>query len=111
MLNSKARRATYISTLLESKQRPFIWEYFRPGTIEIPLGEETYYDEVSPHLSFDVQDFYSTLHVRDAEAHSNRFLSSVPSRHISRRVASRCGFRSKRTLGVQLVRSLSQLLQ
>lgn len=47
MLASKVERAAYITTLLESKQRPFIWEYFRPGTIEIPRGEETYYDEVS----------------------------------------------------------------
>jgi len=45
MLGSKSERATYITTLLESKQRPFVWEYFRPGTIEIPRGEETYYDE------------------------------------------------------------------
>jgi hypothetical protein len=44
MLDNKAKRATYISTLLESKQRPFIWEYFRPGTIEI--GDERFYDEV-----------------------------------------------------------------
>ncbi|KAF9783793.1 hypothetical protein BJ322DRAFT_1109639 [Thelephora terrestris] len=44
-LNSKAAKAAYINTLLNSSQRPFIWEYFRPGTIEIPRGEETYYDE------------------------------------------------------------------
>lgn len=51
MLNSKVARATYIDTLLNSSQRPFIWEYFRPGTIEIPRGEEAYYDEVGtrPH--------------------------------------------------------------
>ena len=46
-LSSKSQRAAYIASLLNSKQRPFIWEYFRPGTIQIPLGEETYYDEVS----------------------------------------------------------------
>lgn len=51
MLGSKTERASYITTLLESKQRPFIWEYFRPGTVEIPRGEETYYDEVCRHLS------------------------------------------------------------
>ena len=44
-------RVAYIATLLASKQRPFIWEHFRPGTIQIPRGEETYYDEVSSHLS------------------------------------------------------------
>lgn len=49
-LDSKAARAAYISTLLASKQRPFIWEYFRPGAIELPRGEETYYDEVSHNL-------------------------------------------------------------
>ena len=47
MLNSKAARSRYILKILESKQHPYIWEYFRPGTIEIPRGEETYYDEVS----------------------------------------------------------------
>jgi len=52
MLNSKIERASYIATLLQSKQRPFIWEYFRPGTIEIPRGEETYYDKVCAHLSW-----------------------------------------------------------
>ena len=36
--------------LLESKQYPYIWESFRPGTIQIPRGEETYYDEVSYNL-------------------------------------------------------------
>ena len=51
MLDSKSERAAYITALLESKQRPFIWEYFRPGTIEIPRGEEMYYDEVSHSLS------------------------------------------------------------
>jgi hypothetical protein len=50
MLHSKAAKVAYINTLLSSSQRPFIWEYFRPGTIEIPRGEETYYDEVSPSL-------------------------------------------------------------
>ncbi|KAF9780629.1 hypothetical protein BJ322DRAFT_1023859 [Thelephora terrestris] len=44
-LNSKAAKAAYINTLLNSSQRPFIWEYFRPGTIEIPRGEETYYNK------------------------------------------------------------------
>ena len=50
MLGSKSQRAAYISTLLESSQHPFIWEYFRPGTIETPKGEETYYDEVMSHI-------------------------------------------------------------
>jgi hypothetical protein len=47
MLDSKAARSAYIETLLTSGQYPFIWEYFRPGTIELPNGEERYYDEVS----------------------------------------------------------------
>jgi hypothetical protein len=51
MLDSKAARSAYIETLLASAQCPFIWEYFRPGTIELPNGEEKYYDEVST-LSF-----------------------------------------------------------
>lgn len=45
MLNSKAARARYISTVLADPQRPFIWEYFRPGTIPL-AGERKYYDEV-----------------------------------------------------------------
>ncbi|KAF9787362.1 hypothetical protein BJ322DRAFT_1017299 [Thelephora terrestris] len=45
MLDSKAARGAYVQTLLDSSQKPFIWEYFRPGTIEIPRGEENYYDE------------------------------------------------------------------
>ena len=52
-LSSAPARAAYIATLLESKQHPFIWQHFRPGTIEIPRGEETYYDEVSLHPSCD----------------------------------------------------------
>ncbi|KAF9645831.1 hypothetical protein BDM02DRAFT_395302 [Thelephora ganbajun] len=44
-LGSKTERAAYVTTILESKQRPFIWEYFHPGTIEIPRGEATYYDK------------------------------------------------------------------
>ena len=48
MLGSKTSRASYITTLLNSMQLPFIWEYLCPGTIKIPVGEETYYDEVCP---------------------------------------------------------------
>lgn len=50
MLNSKAARAAYITTLLAHKQRPFIWEYFRPGTIETSRGEDNYFDVVSSNL-------------------------------------------------------------
>ena len=50
-LGSVSARAAYIATVLGSKQRPFIWEHFRPGTIPIPRGEEAYYDEVSSRLS------------------------------------------------------------
>ena len=47
MLGSKEARAKYISTVLADSQRPFIWEYFRPGTIPL-AGERGYYDEVWP---------------------------------------------------------------
>lgn len=44
MLGSKDTRAKYIETILADPQRPFIWEYFRPGTI--PLARENaYYDQ------------------------------------------------------------------
>ena len=59
MLGSKSQRAVYVSTLLNSTQRPFIWEYFRPGTIEVPKGEEAFYDEVS--AMFSVQTIPKTL--------------------------------------------------
>lgn len=60
MLGSKDARAKYIATILADPQRPFVWEYFRPGTIPL-AGERAYYDEVcligstsyqtsSPHL-------------------------------------------------------------
>ena len=52
-LSSALARAAYIATLLKSKQHPFIWQHFHPGTIEIPHGEETYYDGVSLHPSCD----------------------------------------------------------
>ena len=42
-LDSKLKRAAYITTLLNAKQCPFIWEYFHPGTIQIPCSEELYY--------------------------------------------------------------------
>ena len=44
-LNSKDVRAKYVATVLADPQRPFIWEYFRPGTIPL-AGERAYYDEV-----------------------------------------------------------------
>jgi len=46
-LGSKDTRAKYIATILADPQRPFIWEYFRPGTIPLP-GENAYYDQVRP---------------------------------------------------------------
>lgn len=46
MLNSKDTRAKYITKVLSDQQRPFIWEFFRPGTIPL-AGERAYYDEVS----------------------------------------------------------------
>ena len=44
-LSSKDARAKYIATVLADPQRPFIWEYFRPGTIPL-AGERAWYDEV-----------------------------------------------------------------
>ena len=49
MLESRVQRAAYVATLVDSEQHAIIWEYFRPGTIEVPRGEETYYDEVCTH--------------------------------------------------------------
>ena len=45
MLGSKDMRAKYIATVLADPQRPFIWEYFRPGTIPL-AGDRGYYNEV-----------------------------------------------------------------
>ena len=45
MLRSKEARANYVATVLASPQRPFVWEFFRPGTIPL-AGERAYYDEV-----------------------------------------------------------------
>jgi len=45
MLESTNARARYISSVLADTQRPFIWEYFRPGTIPL-AGERAWYDEV-----------------------------------------------------------------
>ena len=45
MLGSTEARVKYIATVLADPQRPFVWEYFRPGTIPLP-GERAYYDEV-----------------------------------------------------------------
>lgn len=45
MLGSQDSRAKYVATVLADPQRPFIWEFFRPGTIPL-AGERAYYDEV-----------------------------------------------------------------
>jgi hypothetical protein len=45
MIESKDARAKYVAAVVSNPQRPFIWEYFRPGTI--PLNNENkFYDEV-----------------------------------------------------------------
>jgi len=44
-LGVKDARAKYIATVLADSQRPFVWEFFCPGTIPLP-GERAYYDEV-----------------------------------------------------------------
>jgi hypothetical protein len=74
MLGSKASRAKYISMIIADPQRPFIWEYFRPGTIPLP-GERAYYDEVTPH---DLDQF-NNLQVsgRNEGGHSNLSQFSV----------------------------------
>jgi hypothetical protein len=46
MIDLKSERVKYISTVLTDLQCPFIWEFFRPGTIPLP-GERAYYDEAS----------------------------------------------------------------
>ena len=45
MLRATEARAKYIATVLADPQRPFVWEFFRPGTIPL-AGERAYYDEV-----------------------------------------------------------------
>ena len=45
MLGVKEARAKYVAMILADPQCPFIWEYFRPGTIPL-AGECGYYDEV-----------------------------------------------------------------
>lgn len=75
MIESRVARAAYIQTLLDSPQKPFVWEYFRPGTIELPRGEELYYDEVcSPplHISLPL-----TFDIRNVVARSNPSQSFV----------------------------------
>ena len=52
MLGSKDARAKYIETVLTNSQRPFIWEYFHPGTIPL-AGERAYYNEVRLTDSMD----------------------------------------------------------
>ena len=49
MLGSKKAGADYITAVLTDPQRPFIWEFFRPGTRTVPRpGDRGYYDEVVP---------------------------------------------------------------
>ena len=45
MLGSRDSRAKYVATVLADPQRPFIWEFYRPGTIPL-AGERAFYDEV-----------------------------------------------------------------
>jgi len=40
-----------VDMVLNSNQKPYIWESFRPGMIPIPRDQETYYDEVFPFFS------------------------------------------------------------
>ena len=57
-LDAKDARAKYISAVLADKQRPFIWEYFRPGTIPL-AGERAWYDEVCFLLARQTKSTYS----------------------------------------------------
>jgi hypothetical protein len=56
MLGSAEARVKYVTTVLADSQRPFIWEYFRPGTIPL-AGERAYYDEVCFIVPMSLQTF------------------------------------------------------
>jgi hypothetical protein len=101
MLADTTVRAAYIKTLLQSPQRPFIWEFFRPGTIEIPRGKETYYDEVHPPPYYLQAD--TNRHSRNAMGHSNQPLYCMHFPCTSRHTEFNCAIPSK-MLGVQLGR-------
>lgn len=45
MLESRDAQVRYVTAVVHSSQRPFIWEYFRPGTIPL-ANEQRFYDEV-----------------------------------------------------------------
>lgn len=45
-LDSMSARAAYIQALISDQQYPFVWEYFRPGSIPVG-GAKLYYDDVS----------------------------------------------------------------
>jgi hypothetical protein len=77
MLNSKDARAKYIAAVLSNPQRPFIWEYFRPGTIPL-AGTQEYYDQVGLFRSFD-ETSSNKLVARNEKVHSSLSLSSVHS--------------------------------
>ena len=60
MLGSKDSRAKYVATVLANPQHPFVWEYFRPGTIPL-AGERAYYDEVFLIFLISLPDNLQTL--------------------------------------------------
>ena len=76
MLGLKDTRAKYIAAVLADPQRPFIWEFFRPGTIPL-AGERAYYDEVCLINSTLGRQLTRPLHRNEGD-HSSQSLSSVP---------------------------------
>ena len=108
-LDSKLKRAAYITTLLNAKQHPFIWEYFIPGTIQISRCEKLYYDEVSS-FPFLPTRLLKTSHFRNSEACSSWFLSFAPSQHTSHHMGSKCNSHLK-TPDAQLAHLHSRQLQ
>jgi len=68
----------YTKTILADPQRPFIWEYFRPGTIPLP-GERAFYDEVCPFRWRAGEQLTKLCVTRNEGDHSSQSLCSVHS--------------------------------
>lgn len=88
MINSKDARAKYVAAVLAEPQRPFIWEYFRPGTIPLP-GERAYYDEVCSCCG-RVKNRLTEPLGRNGGDHSNQILYSMRFRSILPLMESKC---------------------
>jgi len=90
MLNSKEARAKYVKTVLTDPQRPYVWEYFHPGTIPL-AGECTYYDEVWLIDSMSQKSTYRFCS-RNKGVHSNQYLCSEHFLFTSLRMGSKRRF-------------------